>query len=1027
MFSLLQNTLVRFTLLFLILLALLAAFVFTKDKEARQREADKEYKIAAEIRRLGYGDSKRRAEKPLDIPDYGNGPVYLFNGDYLELSQDIYQVARKAREKTKELKLDQAGKTLNQPIDLPLSENSSTVRDFNEKYLQFRLQELEAYRELTTDKEAVKEAGEKFLHAYLFKVTGQPDSLSDAELLQLANQVIELDSKDPLLRTYVAYILYQATGDTAAAEAMWIDCIEKLRKSQYPPIVQVYLRMFVVDCRPYGGEGQRHALIVSILRWLEAESETEQWHDCVHFKLAGIWDQNDFLFHNELLVGCLKSKKIDPFIKHWLVGVRLVERAWDGRGGRLTKDMNWGEVDFFEKNLSMGKVHLEYAYLLRPNSLYPAYKLISVALAGQDREYEPVDWFRRCVEKRFDHYPSYYSVMSSMLPRWGGSLGQFRSFAQKCLDSNRFDTVVPYFVVDMLQYLNRREFNQDRKQLESFGADSIMDEFLARRAKYRAAHPDEKLYGDTAYYRTRIGLFLEQIGRPQDAIAEYKAAEGDLDFSQLQYKHRLGKFLLYRLFAAQGEVHDRVMQFDQELRKQWPANTNVSELEPLEKEWQALKLTAKDDLARHYYSHTGEMLRQLKAYFQGDWVELSFREKGLGWEISSDQIDWSEQDQNMLICRETIQSKSSWARPLINFEAPLQIQAHVEQMASYAGKTEIGIRWTDFNANDDEKTEKKPDLYVGIRGSWSYPEAKTPIEFRTSEELHCGFRVYSLNQKMEQNAQSIRIMNPGMHLIDWKMRQRSSEVTLGNYPDFVRFNEVLQQPFHLIFSSDSKSKSSRLPCTSEYVWKLKNVRIRRLSADDLPTEETLIEERIAYWEKRVETDPEDAVARFKLCELYWDQGLADQLLLLSNETLTKWPELEKFQQFQGLALYKLGRYREALVALELAMKEYRENFDVIMAAAEIKAASNDAELRDKKSSLELAEFGKRCSSNYQVDFKATHWAALAVAYAENDNYEEALKANQEAITLASANLKTELQDRQKLYEAATPYRYPAGE
>lgn len=1026
MLSPFQKMLIRLTFLFMILLVLLAVFVLKKDEENLQLEAEKKRQIEADVRRFGFHDRKLRDEKPLDYPDFGSGSVALYQGDFQELSQDLYQSAKNAQEEVKAFKLKKAGETLNAPINLTLLESSSTAQEFNEKYLKFRLRELKAYCEFTMDKEAVKEAGEKFLHAYLFNVTRQPDSLSDAELFQLAKEVNELGSKDPLLSTYLAYVLYRATGDSNAAEIMWTDCIEKLRRSRYPFIVRVYLRSLVADCKLYS-HGRTHALLVSIIRWLEIESKSEQWKDCIHHKLANIWKQNHSSFRNQLLVGCLKSPKIDPFIKHWLVGVRFVEKAWETRGKRLAKNMDWDEYNNFKKNLNIAKVHLEYAYLLRPNSPFPPYKMLSVTLDEEANDYKSVDWFRRSVENRFDYSPAYYSVLYSMLPRWGGSIDQNRNFAQQCIDSDRFDTHVPYFVIDILQYLLKREFDNDCEQLKRFGANKIIDDFLAKRAEYRETHPGEKLYGDTAYYRTKLGMFFEKLGRPQDAIAEYKAAEGDLDFYQLQYGYRLGKFLLCRLFAAQGEFHDRVIQFDKELRKLWPPDTDLSEIDQLEKEWQELKPTAKDEMAKRYFAHTGVILEQLKAYYQGDWVDLSFRDKGLGWEIRSEKIDWNNQDHSVLSCRETIQSNSSWARPLVNFEAPFQVQAYVEQIAPYPGSTRIKIRLAGFNMKDNGKTEDKPNLYVGIHGRWSYPKSKISNEFRDSEELTCSFQVCSLNPGMKWNdCRYLRTMKKGMHLIDWKIRKHANELTLGNYPDFVRFDDPAIQRFHLIFSSDSKSKSYRLPCTSEFVWKLKNVRIRRVSTEDLPSDETPIEARTTYWEQRVKNDPDDIVARLKLCEAYWDHGLADQLLDQSNDVLARWPELEKIRQYQGLALYKLGRYQEAMVALELAMKEYRESIDVIMAAAEIKAASNDEVLRDRKESLSLAKFGKSCSTSHRIEFKATHWAALAIAYAENNFFDKAIEANQEAMTLAKGELKTELQDRQKLFEAATAYHYPTG-
>jgi len=1027
-----SKKILRFSVLFLVMLGLLSVLIIRKNNETVELAVNKKESEDAQIQRLGYFDPKRRAETPLEIPDYGEGPFFSFSGDGVEHSQGLYRVAKEARGKISVFKKSKAGKTLNEPLNLPASAEIPTARSFNEKYLKYRLRELESYRKLTKDQGEVKQAGEKFLHAFLLSATRQPGSLSNDELLQLADEVTAIGSKDPLLRTYTSHIQYLIKGDAEAAEAIWRECIEQLRKSQYPLLTQIYLRLFVVDSTApsFTGNGRKHALIVSIVRWLEeeAESDQDQWALCVHHKLASIWDVNNDLFRRELLVGCLKSDKIDPFIKHWLIGVHMEGRAWRVRGGKWAKDTSEEQFRNFEKLLSIAKVHLEYAFLLRPDSPFPPYKMIAVSLGGVDRDYEPVDWFRRTVEARFDFSPSYFNMLNVMQPRWGGSMSQYRNFARQCILSNRFDTQVPYFVFEILPFLLDGEFEKDWGKLKKFGANKIIDEFLAKRVIYRATHPDENLYGDTAYHRAKLGLFFEKLGREKEAFAEYKAAQGDLDWSQLQQNNRLGKFLLYRLAASQGEVHDRVLAFDEKLRTPWPASTQLSEIDELEQEWQVLKLTAKEDLAKQYYSHTGKILKQLKAFYQDEWVELDFQEKGLGWEIGSNKIDWKKQKQNVLVCRETNQSQRFWARPLINVEAPFHLQVEVDQATSFPGTTQIGIRWADLISISNGQEEKGSRLYVGIRGDWSYPKPTRQQEAVPPEELICHYRVFFPDHSMKhRNAQSIRIMKPGLHLIDWKIRKSLNEVRLGNYPDFIRFKEAVEKKSYLIFDTETKNKSSHPSHRIEYVWKLENVRIRRLSTKALPTEEASPEERRVYWEQRVKNDPEDAVGRLKLCEVYWEEGLADELLRQANEILKRWPELEKTRQYQGLAYYQLGKYREALVALELAMEEYRENIDVIMSVAEIKSASSEEDLRDKKRSLELAEFGKRCRVSYQLDFKAMHWAAMATAYAENGNFEEAKKANLKAIALANEELKTNLKIRQDLYEASTPYRYPIGE
>lgn len=1018
--------LLRVTLLVVVMLGLLAVLLSKRKEAAIRGQAEQEAREKVGVHYTEYYDPQKRALTPLDIPDFGEGPIYYFSGQFPKVSHEFYQQAKRSNAKARSLKLYQAGKTLNQPVRLPVFGEIPVNKDFDERYLEFRLRELEAYRELTEDAGEVKQAGEKFLQEYIFAATDQPNSMTEAELLPLAKEVINLGSEDSLIRVYTTYIHYNQTGDVEAAIAIWTHCIEQLRESQYPMIMQVNLRSFVRDISRSKKDERRNALIVNIVRWLEEEYETEKWVDSTYHKLFSMYQAGDWTFSNDLLAGCLKSERIDPFVPHLLLGWSLRDRAWQARDGSLASRQGQKQHESFEELISKAKAHLEYAYLLRPDSPYPPYHLMSVALNGEDRDYQQADWFRRCVENQFDHYGAYYDTLYSMTPRWGGSLYQVQDFAKQCIDSNRFDTFVPYFVFDQFEFMVDQEFKNDWGRLKEFGADKIVDDFLAKRAAYRATHPGESLHGDNARIRTRMGIFLQKLGRPDDAIAEYREAQGDLDMSQIQNNDYLGKFKLCRLFAAQGEVKERVLQFDKELRKQWPADTDPAEIEKVEKEWLELKPSAKEELAKKYYAHTEVILKQLKTYFQGDWVELSFRQEDLGWEIRSENMDWSEKDQDIFIGRETNQPDSNWARPLANFEAPFHLQAQISQSLAYPGTTDLNIRWTDF---DDKKTLKAKDkrvLSIGILADWSFASSKQDKIFRGPEQLKFRHRVSFLHPLLKRDdAQYVPGMKPGIHLVDWKHRKQTSEMRLGNYPEFVRLDSTVPSFPHLIFDAKGKGEISRSPCTSEFVWKLGKVRIRRLSSQEPPAENENHETQLAYWQQRVQDDPEDAVARLMLCEVLWLKREAVQLLDQSQAMLKKRPDFEKFRRYEGLAFYLLGNYKKALESFELAYKEYRDDIDVIMTLAELKAAIPEDELRDQKEASSLANFGKRCSVNYQLEMTARQWAAFAAVSAGNLQFEQAREANQKAIELADEQLKIELQKRQELYEADQPFRYPA--
>ena len=67
-------------------------------------------------------------------------------------------------------------------------------------------------------------------------------------------------------------------------------------------------------------------------------------------------------------------------------------------------------------------------------------------MGGSEAEGETARlWFDRATSAQFDYNPAYENYLLQLLPHWGGSLKEIMAFGRACLETGRFDTLVPTF------------------------------------------------------------------------------------------------------------------------------------------------------------------------------------------------------------------------------------------------------------------------------------------------------------------------------------------------------------------------------------------------------------------------------------------------------------------------------------------------------------------------------------------------------------------------------------------------------
>lgn len=140
------------------------------------------------------------------------------------------------------------------------------------------------------------------------------------------------------------------------------------------------------------------------------------------------------------------AAKPQPWIASAMRGTIRIANAWAWRGSGWANSVTKEGWDGFAKNLAEADALLSESWQANPaDPLAAAY---ACTLAGAGNSGTPLEtWLQRSMKACFDHRVAFDAAMSFLQPRWGGSYQQMLALGCDCLDTRRFDTEVPWRVI----------------------------------------------------------------------------------------------------------------------------------------------------------------------------------------------------------------------------------------------------------------------------------------------------------------------------------------------------------------------------------------------------------------------------------------------------------------------------------------------------------------------------------------------------------------------------------------------------
>jgi hypothetical protein len=964
-------------------------------------------------------------------PDYLGGPELALNPD-LETSGRATFAAAKNGEIAARQKFDEAAaKQKAQNFQVPAEGGSADRVNSDEKLLAYRLEVLAAYRKLTADTGAARQAGDAFLEAFLTK--GDGSQTPEPEVLTLGEAAISAGALDPLVRLYFAVGKWRTNPGKAPDQMLAAgerfdqvanDVIPELCGGRYPAIVPMNLRVWADEVqrkKGYNSYSNRWTnAVIAIVRWLEADSSRLEIRRPLFDRLYSIWKSAPGGGQPLLLAGLMESTKVDPWFPHLFAGMYYQDRGATLRG-RDNSEENEASVEC----LLRATAHLRYAWSLAPECPEASTMLIGLSAAGYDKSQsklkmvlpvlasdpKPYDWFLRAMEANLTYRSAYQRLWEQLRPAAGGSVEDMTQFAKSCLQNEHFDTFIPFYGIDLLHNIEQTE---QPIRLEELDIGRTLLAFLEHRNAYRAAHPGESLYGDSPYYRTALALLLERFDFLPEALAEAHAAGEDVDVTQFQQWGRPGRRLWDRLAAAQGANRQKVLDFDRRLQAPFFAVGPADAVHQLEEDCAALEksIASTDEWTARYFRSSRTIIEQVKTFQSGQWVNLKF-EPGLpGWEYYGATPKCSDDGETAVFSRRFENSGPATIELLARLTPPFEIEAEIQSL-------------------EPEPHIPFAGIYLGGGEYWMNNIARFEphvmlIEWKDGDGKYLRESGRWLGP--QQTPRTERFENPGQ--ARKIVFQIWDEIIAGQFgPCFFVSRSSGQSEYGapLRIGEPGIQDQKTHPVTLDSSFRISHVRLRSLKTPQPPDRFAPLAEQEKYWTQRLSEDPANPRYVAMLCEIRYAQdrleeaaALADQLAAMGSYSLPG--------QIKALKVFAEKRYAEALPLLQATDGD---NYRVMSAIGEIRAGAPDESLRQAEESGTPARAGEayaRYAFGSGGGSYPEAYGAFAMAVAAGGDFETARKTNQQGIQLCeqreNARLKAELERRQKLYEANQPAMLP---
>lgn len=471
----------------------------------------------------------------------------------------------------------------------------------------------------------------RFLEAGLPSILVLPGEADPAGLVAQGKALLAAGCRDPVVLYVFARALAATTPDSLEPAVLLQEAVESVKSVSYPRAVARYVVSGLSReyQRSQENRGMRKDLAPLELEWFQKSlrDSYERGEDAVLAYQLSNGTGVSFMGRSkvEIVRSVEEASWTEPWLRRLVAGMSEVDLAFEARGHEYAdKVMPEGWKRFYA-HMAVARQHLHESWRLRPDRPEAAEKMIEVLLGGQTVPGDDVRlWFDRTVGAQMDYPSAYHAVFNHLRPRWGGSYEDLMAFGRECLDTGRFDTGVPKYLLEVVEQIefDQKDEDEGKGHATIFRAPDTYPLLVRLFEGYLAdASPEWK--GPSL--RSNYAVAADKAGHPADALRQLQALRFELDPSVSEKVNEPPVRFVTRIAAYGGPSGLEVLQ----------AEKRVAEGR-LEEARSTLREAARKDTspqAARFFTHRLAALDLEVALAGGGWVPFLPRGSELpGWE-----------------------------------------------------------------------------------------------------------------------------------------------------------------------------------------------------------------------------------------------------------------------------------------------------------------------------------------------------------------------------------------------------------
>ena len=365
------------------------------------------------------------------------------------------------------------------------------------------------------------EAWQRFAKAAISFELRAPDALSHKEIKEMAVELLPVAGSHPVS----AYVVGKLLFDHPSSESLLAKAVKGLADQKGAEVIAFHAAAALAET-----VSQEDVAKIAKTRVADAMKALRKALDAEE-GFAGMPDRlSSFLLmsgtaralfddvHDLYWAEVAKTPKMKPWLSKWIEGAHLLASGWEARGGGYANTVSDNGMNRFHRESLKASKLFQEAWDLKPEDPGPAisatYAAISIPSTAKG---EMQRWFTQLLQYQVDSTDAVHNVLWGLHKRWYGSHEEMVEFGTECLKSGRFDSALPWALLEAHRECAAEWDVPDAYFKEMMGvcADNV-------HALFEGAEKDPKRAAWKSVDRTHAAVFNFKCGKYDEAQAWLK-------------------------------------------------------------------------------------------------------------------------------------------------------------------------------------------------------------------------------------------------------------------------------------------------------------------------------------------------------------------------------------------------------------------------------------------------------------------------------------------------------------------------